>query len=242
MAYTDSVARHSATTKGGAESHICGAVRAAILERRLAPGTKLPEAELGRQFGVSRTIVRQALRRLAHEGIVALRDRRVAVVARPSPTDVAHVFAARRAVEGAVVACATARMTRAEVAALKRLVREEESAYRQGDRAGGLVRSLEFHRRLGTLCGNPVLERYLLDLVLQSSLAVALYERPGAAHAHAEHVALVDAIARSDGRRAARLMHDHLSELERALRMDGAAASSLAAALGRRSQPQTGTR
>ena len=56
---------------GGAEAHICGAVRAAILERKLAPGTRLPEAELGRHFGVSRTIVRQALRTLAHEGIVA---------------------------------------------------------------------------------------------------------------------------------------------------------------------------
>lgn len=222
------VTKRSATTKGGAESHICGAVRAAILERRLAPGTRMPEAELGRQFGVSRTIVRQALRRLAHEGIVALRDRRVAVVARPSAADVAHVFAARRAVEGAAVAGAVARMTRGEVAAMKRLVREEEAAYRRGDRPGGLARSLEFHRRLGALCGNPVLERYLAELVLQSSLAVALYERPGGAHAHAGHVELVDAIARKDGRRATRLMHEHLAELEHALRLERAGTASIA--------------
>jgi DNA-binding GntR family transcriptional regulator len=217
-------------------------VRTAILERRIAPGTKLPEEALGRQFGVSRTIVRQALRTLAHEGIVALRERRVAVVARPSAADVAHVFAARRAVEGAVVAGAVARITRAEVAALKRLVRDEEAAYRSGDRTGGLARSLEFHRRLGALCGNPVLDRYLGELVLQSSLAVALYERPDAAHAHADHVELVDAIARKDGRRAARLMHDHLAELERALHLDRATPSSLAAVFGRASRPRTGRR
>ena len=221
-------------TNGGAESHICGAVRAAILERKLAPGTKLPEAELGRHFGVSRTIVRQALRRLAHEGIVALRDRRVAVVARPSAADVVHVFAARRAVEGAVVEHAVARMTRAEVAAMKRLVRDEEAAYRRGDRAGGLTRSLEFHRRLGALCGNPVLERYLTELVLQSSLAVALYEDSDAVHAHADHLALVEAIARKDGKRAARLMHEHLAELERTLHLQAAAAGrSLADIFGR---------
>ena len=72
------------TAAGSAEARICAAVRTAILERRLAPGTKLQEVALGEFFGVSRTIVRQALRTLAHEGIVALRDRRVAVVARPS--------------------------------------------------------------------------------------------------------------------------------------------------------------
>ncbi len=87
----------------GAEGRICDAVRTAILERRLAPGTKLQEIALGEFFGVSRTIARQALRRLAHEGIVALRDRRVAVVARPSAAEVANVFAARRAIEVAVV-------------------------------------------------------------------------------------------------------------------------------------------
>jgi DNA-binding GntR family transcriptional regulator len=242
IAYTQSVADRSATNHGGAESHICGAVRAAILERRIAPGARLPEAALGRQFGVSRTIVRQALRTLAHEGIVALRERRVAVVARPSAADVAHVFAARRAVEGAVAAAAVARMTRVEVASLKRLVRDEEAAYRRGDRTGGLARSLEFHRRLGALCGNPVLERYLVELVLQSSLAVALYERPDAAHAHADHVALVHAIARKDGRGAARLMHDHLRELEHALQLDRAAPSSLAAVFGRAAPTRTAKR
>src|SRR5262245_65618755 len=86
-----------------AEARICDAVRTAILERRLAPGTRLPEVAIGAYFGVSRTLARQALRTLAGEGIVELRDRRVAVVARPSAADVRNVFAARRAIEGSVV-------------------------------------------------------------------------------------------------------------------------------------------
>src|SRR4029079_1436080 len=108
--YTACVPKPEATNKGGAESHICGAVRTAILQRKLAPGTKLPEAELGRHFRVSRTIVPQALRNIAHEGIVALRERRVAVVTRPSAIDVAHTFAARRSIESSVVthACESA--------------------------------------------------------------------------------------------------------------------------------------
>lgn len=226
--------------KGSAEARICDAVRAAILERRLAPGTKLQEIALGEFFGVSRTIVRQALRTLAHEGIVALRDRRVAVVARPSAVEVAHVFAARRAVEGAVTEHVVGRVTRAELAALRRLVRDEEAAYDGGDRAGGLTLSLEFHRRLGALCGNPVLERYLTELVLQSSLAVALYERPDATHAHADHLALLAAIVRKDGKRAARLMHEHLTDLEHTLHVDAAPPPpSLATIFGRRSVTET---
>lgn len=218
---------------GSPEARICDAIRAAILERRLAPGTKLQEVALGAHFGVSRTIVRQALRRLDHEGIVSLREKRVAVVARPSAQDVRHTFAARRVIEVAAVEAAAARADRASLAALKRLVRDEDAAYARGDRAGGLRRSLEFHHRIAGLSGNPVLARYARELVLQSSLAIALYERSGVVHAHADHDALVDAISSRDVRRAARLMAAHLDELEARLALDGATgAPSLADMLG----------
>ena len=217
---------------GGAEARICDAIRASILARRLAPGTKLQELALGRFFGVSRTIVRQALRRLDHEGIVSLREKRVAVVARPSAADVRHTFAARRVIEAAATEAAVARIDRASIAALTRLVRDEDAAYARGDRSAGLELSLAFHHRLADLCGNPVLARYARELVLQSSLAIALYERSGVAHARADHDTLVDTIARRDGRRAARLMAAHVDELESRLALDGAPTPSLEAMLG----------
>ncbi|MEP7328915.1 MAG: GntR family transcriptional regulator [Betaproteobacteria bacterium] len=209
----------SAAAKAGAEDAICDAIRAAILERRLAPGTKLQEVPLGAFFGVSRTIVRQALRRLAHDGIVSLRDRRVAVVARPSAAEVAHVFAARRAIEAAVVELVVTRATRQNIAALRLSVRHEEAAYRRGDRGGGLKLSLAFHDALGRLCGNPVLVRYLNELVLQTSLAVALYEQPDRVHAHADHLDLLDAIVKRDAKRAVKRMIEHLNDLERDLHL-----------------------
>jgi DNA-binding GntR family transcriptional regulator len=219
--------------KAGADARICDAVRTAILERRLAPGTKLQEIALGEFFGVSRTIVRQALQRLAHEGIVALRERRVAVIARPSAADVAHVFAARRAIEGAAIEAAVARVTGPDVATLRRTVRDEGAAYARGDRAGGLKLSLAFHERLGALCGNPVLVRYLSELVLRTSLAVALYEDPEREHAHADHLEVLDAIAARDARRAVRKMTAHLRDLEGALHLDApASAKTLAEIFG----------
>jgi DNA-binding GntR family transcriptional regulator len=200
-------------------------VRTAILERRLAPATKLPEVALAVHFAVSRTIVRQALRTLAHEGIVALRDRRVAVVARPSAREVEQMFDARRAVECAVVEHAVANATRAEIAALRRLVHDEEAAYRRNDRTAGLRLSLAFHRLLGELCDNAVLARYLAELVLQTSLAVALYERPDAVRTHADHLGLLDAIVRRDARKAVRLMTDHLLHLRKGLALETAPAA-----------------
>jgi DNA-binding GntR family transcriptional regulator len=56
--------------------------------------------------------------------------------------------------------------------------------------------------------------------VLQSSLAVALYEDPGSAHAHASHLGLLDAFVRKDGKRAARLMQAHLDDLAGTLHLD----------------------
>ena len=208
---------------GNAEARICDAIRTAILERRLAPGTKLQEVGLGEFFGVSRTLVRQALRRLDHEGIVALREKRVAVVARPEPDEVRHAFAARRLIEAAAVEAACERIDRAGVAALKRLVRDENAAYARGDHAGGLALSLAFHQRIGELAGNPLLARFLRELVLKSSLAIALYEKTGVVHAHADHDALLEAIAARDGKRAARLMAAHVDELASRLALDGAA-------------------
>lgn len=213
-------AKRAESVPGGAEAEICSAVRQAILARRLSPGARLPELALGDSFGVSRTVVRQALRRLAHEGLVALRDRRVALVARPSPAEVAHVFAARRVVEAAVVRGAAVHGTRTELLALRRLVQAEERAYRFGERSDGLDLSLEFHRQLGRLCGNPVLEHFSAELLLRSSLAIALFERPDRAYAHAAHLTLVDAIVKRDAKRAERLMVQHLTELERDLRLD----------------------
>ena len=64
----------------------------AILEQRLAPGTKLSEEALGEIFGVSRTIIRRALARLAHGGVVLLRPNRGAVVASPSIEEARQVF------------------------------------------------------------------------------------------------------------------------------------------------------
>ena len=74
-----------------------------MLSGRLKPGERLAEVQLCEQFKVSRTVVRQALRRLAELRIVNIVANKGATVASPSPQEALEVFEARRAIEGAVV-------------------------------------------------------------------------------------------------------------------------------------------
>jgi hypothetical protein len=113
-------------------------------------------------------------------------------------------------------------MTRAEIAAMKRLVRARRVGVpaRRSPPAGSRARC-NFTGSSASLCGNPVLERYLVELVLQSSLAVALYEGHGRrARPRRSRGRWSNAIARKDGKRAARLMHEHLTELEHSLHLE----------------------
>ena len=85
-------------------------LRDAIVDRRLAPGTKLNEAEVGTLFDVSRTVVRAALQALAFEGLVRTERNRGAFVANPTPDEARQVFAARRLIEPGLALAAAQRI------------------------------------------------------------------------------------------------------------------------------------
>lgn len=203
-----------------AEQRVFDAIRDAIFEHRLAPGTKLGEVSLAELFGVSRAVVRNVLTRLGHAHLVELRPNRGAVVATPSIEESRQVFEARRAVEDAIVAKVARSAGPKDVAMLRQWVASEEAAYARGDERGGVRRSVDFHRRLAELAGNAVLARYLDELVSRTPL-IALAHR---GHAPApcgcdDHLALVDAIAAHDEPRAVALMRAHIGHLEAALNL-----------------------
>ena len=78
---------------------IVGALTRAIVEHRLQPGSKLAEQKLADHFGVSRTLVRQALFQLAQNRLVRMEPARGAFVAAPSTDEARQVFAVRRMLE-----------------------------------------------------------------------------------------------------------------------------------------------
>lgn len=212
---------YPATVHGGTEQPIYDAVFEAVLDQRLAPGTRLTEGSLTELFGVSRTIVRMALLRLAHDHIVQLKPNHGATVASPTPEETRAVFEARRMVECAALPAAIARALPRQIDNLRTLVGQEDAAFHAGEVKSWIRLSGEFHRRLVALARNPVILHYTNELVTQSLLMTALYLPRGQTVCAAdEHIALIDAVARKDERRAVRLLQAHLDACEVRLALD----------------------
>lgn len=206
----------------------------AIHEHRLAPGTKLSEDEVGHVFGVSRTVVRAALHRLAHDRLVELKRNRGAYVAQPTVKEAREVFEARALLEPRTARSAAERVTEADLAALQRHIDEEHAALRAGSAGRALYLSGRFHLEIARIADQATIEEFVTQLVARSSLVIALYwQRRGAlCETHAHH-ALMRAMSNRDGALAEELMKAHLLDLLTSLdlRNRASAPSSLSEAL-----------
>lgn len=191
------------------------ALRQAIMEQALTPGTKLPEDPLAEQFEISRTLVRAALARLASEGLIEVGNKRTATVAQPSLDEALAVFEVRRCLEAEVVRLACERWQSAWRAPLEAHVRDEQAAAKAGQANVSIRLAGEFHIQLARLSGNPLLTRYLSEVTTRCSLILAVYGRPHSSDcAVTEHRALIDAMARGDAATAVKLMAEHLEGIE----------------------------
>lgn len=216
------------------ESRIYHSVFDSVMNQRIAPGTKLPEQALCELFSANRATVRKVLQRLAHDHIVDLRPNRGAVVAAPTPEETRQIFEARRLLEATIVPLVAQRISKAEVASLRKQLRDEHSAIHRADQPAWARLASTFHLRLAELSGNAILHGYLHELVSRCSLIVALYEPPGnAACEHDEHARIVDYIENGEPAKAVRVMNEHLLDLERRICLDKPQAEkSLAQMLG----------
>ncbi len=199
---------------------IVESVTTAIVERRLMPGTKLAETQIGEIFKVSRTVVRQALNQLSRDRLVTLEPARGAFVAQPSIDEARQVFDARKLIEAAMVRELCVAITPTQLAELRRHLREEAAAVSRHDVAGRTRLLADFHVVLARALGNEVLAQLLADLLSRCSLIALMYQSSfSAEHSQDEHVAIVDALERRDARAASRLMVAHLTHVERNLQL-----------------------
>lgn len=131
-------------------------LRQGILEVSLVPGTALAEADIAARFGTSRTPVREALLRLADEGLVDIRPQRGTYVSRMNPQRMEEALFVREAVEGALLRTLAARADHVDVArALGAIVDRHDDAVAQHDVARTLDGDAAFHHALVELAGMP---------------------------------------------------------------------------------------
>jgi len=194
------------------------ALRDAIIDRRLAPGAKLAEHEVGTLFDVSRTLARSVLQMLAYEGLVRIERNRGAFVASPTPEEARQVFDSRRLIEPGILRTAAERLTAVDIKALRvHLQQESRFMNERGPtaRRAEIKASGDFHLMLASHAGNAVLLKFMDELVARSSLVIALYGRSGVSSCgHNEHAAILDALDAADVEQACLLMLKHITHIE----------------------------
>ena len=202
-------------------STIAQALTRAIVEHKLLPGTKLAEQKLADHFGVSRTLVRQALFQLSQNHLVTLEPARGAFVSTPSVEEARQVFAVRKMLEVEMTRSFAQQITQKQIKALRDHVKAEAAAMDRADVAGRTELLGDFHVRMAELMGNEVLAQLLGDLISRCALITLMYQSASAAaHSHEEHETIVQALAAKDTERAVALMLDHLDHVEHGLQFE----------------------
>lgn len=214
---------------------IVSSLTEAVHDHRVQPGTKLREDEVGEIFGVSRTMVREALRAMEHSGLVKIERNKGAFVAKPSPKEAREVFEARALLEPTTARAAAERATVQDIRLLEQHIADEHAALDRGESGLALRLSGEFHVAIARIADQKTIELFLQQLVSRSALVIALYwrRRNALCESHAHH-ALMEALQSQDGDAAEEVMKGHLLDLfsQLDLRDREDTAPSLRAALG----------
>lgn len=191
------------------------ALRRAIQDRVLEPGTRLPAMAIGSGFGMSRTLAREVLLRLEGVGLVEIRPKRGAIVACPSLDEAKDVFEVRRCLEAQSLDRLSAQWSPALQQELESHVREEEASSRIDDLGASIQKAEGFHLKLAHMSGNQTLAQYIDELVSRCSLIISLYGRPHVTEcAVSEHRMILEALKRGDKAAALKFMDDHLVALQ----------------------------
>lgn len=215
------MAAKTVTSKQAEVQRIVDVLFKAIAQHRLPPGTRLIEAQIVETLQANRNHVQAALQRLALQRVVTIEPNRGAMVAQPSAKEAREIFAARRAIERAIVESITPAIMHAQRQRVTTHMRNERKATNATDRRA-IVRELsEFHLMLGEISGNSVLSEILANLMVRSSLIVALYQRNDVPScASDEHQQIIAALEKGDQQQAVAVMLEHLGELEDQLDLD----------------------
>jgi len=198
------------------EDDVLRQIEQAVLDHRLPPGTKLKEVQLANLFGVKRGLIRKVLTRLAHSRLVDQTPNRGATVAKPSVKEGQDLFAARRAIESAIIETLIAIIDHSMILQLRKLLDQEQKAYRRGDAEQALALSIDFHRQLAALAGNSVLEEFLSDIIRRTPLVILTHLGSDEQNRcrNQEHMQIIDAIENRDTRKAVKVMNQHLLHIE----------------------------
>ena len=187
-----------------------------ILTGAIVPGTRMMEVELAETMGVSRTPIREAIRKLEKEGLVIIRPRRGAYASSISTQDMLEILEVRQNMGGLAAYFAASRMTPDQLDTLKQLSDKYNEAVNAGNTEDMIEYDTKFHRCIVDSCNNKVLVQMieqLQEMVLRFRyIYYDTFRR--AENMPEEHQAIYDAIACGDEDAARAAADVHIDRLK----------------------------
>jgi DNA-binding GntR family transcriptional regulator len=183
-----------------------------LLDGELRPGDKVNELALCTRFGVSRTPLREALKVLASEGLVILSPNRGASVAQISPQEIDQLFPIMGALEALAGELACARITDAGVARIQKMHDQMVRHYEKGEGGPYLKLNRSIHEAIFAAAENAELTQ-LYHTIMVRTHAVRFTAKKSPSRwdeAVADHVQMMDALEKRDGKRLAVILKEHL--------------------------------
>jgi len=200
-------------------SEISARIVEAVMAQKLAPGSRLGEQQLAMLFDCSRTIVREALTRLAARGIVTVSARRGWFVIEPSQDEAREAFEARRVIELGLIR-SVGKIEKTALRQLKAHLQREKAALKESDVGNRSFLLGDFHVCLAECLGNTLLADTLRDYTARTTLIAMLYQSThDAVQSCEDHVRIVAALERGDHAAAEALMAEHIGTVQSALRV-----------------------
>lgn len=195
---------------------VSDALREAIVNGTLRAGERLMEIQLAEDMGVSRTPVREAIRKLELEGFVVMLPRKGAYVADLSIKDINEVFEIRSALDGLAAGLAAERITEGELEQLERLLVEIGNSIEQGDLDLAVEIDTRFHDVLYKASRNDRLVGFIGNLreLFQRFRTISMGYPGRLKETIEEHKRLVEAISQRDVELAQTLAREHMENAE----------------------------
>lgn len=198
---------------------IAEALRRAISTGGLAPGSRINESELASAHRISRSPIREALRILQQEGLVAMEPRRGAFVRRLAAAEILEVYGVKAMLEGYATGLATRRLDTIELDRLGALVRRMEAEAAAEDARAYVETTREFHERIVRASANATLCAiyHSLDRKIHALRRMSLAQPGRMAASLVDHRAILAAMRAGDAAGAERLARTHIEAAAAAL-------------------------
>lgn len=184
-----------------------------ILNRQLMPGDRIPEVKIAQELGISRTPVREAMRRLANDGLIEIFPNRFAKVSEYTETTIRDIGMLRIVLDTTAVKLAGMFSSKADCLRLKSIAQKCIDAMMAGDKKQRWHYDAEFHMELARMSRNEILIKFQTELYLRVRFIMIHHINPEESEQRhlQQHLDLADALMEHDDAKAREIILDQLT-------------------------------